>query len=98
MTILSNTVYIHDTWDYSNHTMTWGGSYSGMQLRSVSIVNLQGSPSVTTGRATNVAMNSATLNGIVNPNGIIRYLLFSMGLNDFLWEYYQHPVSRQRHK
>ena len=24
-----NLVYIHDTWDYSNHTMTWGGSYSG---------------------------------------------------------------------
>ena len=39
-----NTVYIHDTWDYSNHTMTWGGSYSGMALRSVSIVNLQPAP------------------------------------------------------
>jgi len=36
----SNLVYIHDTWDYSNHTMTWGGSYSGMALQSVSIVNL----------------------------------------------------------
>jgi YD repeat-containing protein len=38
----SNLVYIHDTWDYNNHTMTWGGSYLGMLLRSVSIVNLQG--------------------------------------------------------
>jgi hypothetical protein len=37
----SSLVYIHDTWDYSNHTMTWGGSYSGMGLLSVSIVNLQ---------------------------------------------------------
>jgi len=36
-----NTVYLHDTWDYSNHTMTWGGSYSSMALLSVSIVNLQ---------------------------------------------------------
>jgi YD repeat-containing protein len=36
----SNLVYIHDTWDYNNHTMTWGGSYSGMPLQSVSIVNL----------------------------------------------------------
>ncbi len=36
----TNMVYIHDTWDYSNHTMTWGGSYSGMTLQSVSIVNL----------------------------------------------------------
>jgi YD repeat-containing protein len=38
----SNLVYIHDTWDYNNHTMTWGGSYSGMALQSVSIVNIQG--------------------------------------------------------
>jgi hypothetical protein len=37
----TSTVYVHDTWDYSNHTMTWGGSYSGMQLLSVSIVNLK---------------------------------------------------------
>ena len=41
----TNTVYIHDTWDYNNHTMTWGGSYSGMGLLSVSIVNLQVPPS-----------------------------------------------------
>ncbi len=37
----ANTIYIHDTWDNLNHNMTWGGSYSGMQLLSVSIVNLQ---------------------------------------------------------
>ena len=37
----SNTIYLHDTWDYLNHTMTWGGSYSGMALQSVSIVNIQ---------------------------------------------------------
>lgn len=36
----TNLVYIHDTWDYSNHTMTWGGSYSGLGLLSVSVVNL----------------------------------------------------------
>ncbi len=36
----TNTVYIHDTWDYATHTMTWGGSYSDMDLLSVSIVNL----------------------------------------------------------
>jgi len=40
----AQTVYIHDTWDYNNHTMTWGGSYSGMALLSVSIVNLSASP------------------------------------------------------
>ncbi len=36
----SNTIYIHDTWDFDPHPMTWGGSYSGMLLQSVSIVNL----------------------------------------------------------
>jgi hypothetical protein len=36
----TNTVYIHDTWDYLTHSMTWGGSYSGMALQSVSVVNL----------------------------------------------------------
>jgi len=36
----SSLVYIHDTWDYSTHTMTWGGSYSGMALQSVSIASL----------------------------------------------------------
>jgi YD repeat-containing protein len=44
-----NTVYIHDTWDYLTHTMTWGGSYSGMQLLSVSIVNLAPNESPTFG-------------------------------------------------
>jgi hypothetical protein len=36
-------VYIHDTWDDFIHVMFWGGGYSGMELRSVSIVNLKGS-------------------------------------------------------
>jgi uncharacterized repeat protein (TIGR02543 family) len=36
----STTIYIHDTWDNSTHTMTWGGTYSGMALQSVSIVKL----------------------------------------------------------
>jgi hypothetical protein len=34
----TNTAYVHDTWDYLTHSMTWGGSYSGMLLQSVSIV------------------------------------------------------------
>jgi hypothetical protein len=40
----TNTVYLHDTWDYLTHTMTWGGSYSGMTMQSVSIVNLAAAP------------------------------------------------------
>jgi len=37
-----NTVYLHNTWDHTTGTMTWGTSYHGMQLLSVSIVNLHG--------------------------------------------------------
>jgi len=42
----TNLVYIHDTWDYSNHTMTWGGSYSGMQHYGMSVFILE--PETTT--------------------------------------------------
>ncbi len=34
----SNLIYIHDTWDHLVHSMTWGGSYSGMGMQAVSIV------------------------------------------------------------
>ena len=33
------TMYIYDTWDYSTHTMTWGGSYAGMSMYAVSIIH-----------------------------------------------------------
>ena len=36
----ANRLYIHDTWDYSTHTMTWGGTYAGMQQYGVTIVCL----------------------------------------------------------
>ncbi len=36
----SNLMYIHDTWDYETHSMTWGGSYSGMTQYAVTIVKL----------------------------------------------------------
>jgi len=36
----TNLMYVHDTWDYSVHTMTWGGSYSGMLHTGVTIVQL----------------------------------------------------------
>ena len=38
----TNRMYIHDTWDYSQHYMTWGGTYSGMQHYAVTIVRLAG--------------------------------------------------------
>ena len=36
-------VYIHDTWNYSDHSMTWGGSYAGMQHYGVAVLRLAGS-------------------------------------------------------
>jgi len=33
-------ILIHDTWDYSTHTMTWGGTYSSMQHVGVTVVHL----------------------------------------------------------
>jgi hypothetical protein len=35
-----NTIYIHDTWDNSSHSMTWGGAYYGRQHRGVTVVQL----------------------------------------------------------
>lgn len=36
----SQTVYLHDTWDYSDHSMTWGGEYAGMDQWGVSVLEL----------------------------------------------------------
>jgi hypothetical protein len=36
----TSTVYLHDTWTTTVQSMTWGTSYSGMALQSVSIVHL----------------------------------------------------------
>lgn len=42
------TVYLHDTWDYSVHSMTWGGSYSGMTHYGVAVIRLDAPPAPTT--------------------------------------------------
>ena len=44
----TNTIYIHDTWDYNTHSMTWGGSYSGRELLGVSIATLLSPPGTPT--------------------------------------------------
>jgi hypothetical protein len=44
-----STIYLHDTWDYQTHTMTWGGSYSGMAHYAVSVINISGGSTPTTG-------------------------------------------------
>ena len=35
---------VHDTWDYANHTMTWGGTYAGMQHFGVTVFHLSPNP------------------------------------------------------
>jgi hypothetical protein len=67
-----NIIYVHDTWDYSNHQMTWGGTYNGMQQRAVTVIRLQAfAPPVVTNStgASNLASTSARLNGQVTSTG-----------------------------
>lgn len=33
-------IYLHDTWDYQDHSMVWGGEYAGLAQWGVSIVQL----------------------------------------------------------
>lgn len=40
----NNTVYLHDTWDNMVHSMTWGGSYSGMEQYGVTVIHLAAAP------------------------------------------------------
>ncbi len=62
-----STVYLHDTWDTSTHTMTWGDSYSGMELLSVSIVNLGPPPASPTLTSFNPAL--APIGDVVTLSG-----------------------------
>lgn len=36
----TNTIYLHDTWDYQDHSMVWGGEYAGMAQWGVSVLHL----------------------------------------------------------
>jgi len=40
----SQTVYFRNTWDYNSHTMTWGGTYSGMEHYMVTVFVLDDAP------------------------------------------------------
>ena len=39
----NQTMYIKNTWDYSTHTMTWGGTYEGMTHYGVVVMQLEAS-------------------------------------------------------
>ncbi len=59
-------VYIHDTWDNSDHTMTWGGYYGGMRHYAVTVVQLVAAPP-----ATLTITASAGTGGSISPSGAI---------------------------
>lgn len=42
--ISGNKVYLHDTWDYNLHEMTWGDSYAGMQHYGVAVIEFPCDP------------------------------------------------------
>lgn len=63
----SQTVYLHDTWDYDQHQMTWGGSYSGMEHMAVTVFKLSGGTPPTTATLTMAASPSA--GGATSPSG-----------------------------
>jgi hypothetical protein len=39
-----STVYLHDTWDHTMHSMAWGGSYAGMLHYGVSVIRVYAGP------------------------------------------------------
>ncbi len=67
----ANKIYIHNTWDYSSHEMTWGGSYYGRQHLGVTVMRLNSTPPTVTNAsgATSVTATTATLNGNLTSNG-----------------------------
>jgi hypothetical protein len=42
--ISGSKVYLHDTWDYNLHEMTWGASYAGMQHYGVAVIEFPCDP------------------------------------------------------
>lgn len=42
-----NTIYIHDTWDHNDHSMTWGGTYAGRLHYMVTVIQLKSLPVIT---------------------------------------------------
>ena len=74
-----DTIYLNNTWDHNGHSMTWGGSYYGMQHYGVTVFRLESIeptpppepelPTVSTAAAASIEQQSATLNGIIDNDG-----------------------------
>jgi hypothetical protein len=54
------TVYLHDTWDYSVHTMDWGGYYSAMLHMGITVLELSGPEIDVQGLGTSIADGDTT--------------------------------------
>jgi len=66
---IGSTIYIHDTWDYNDHSMTWGGSYSGMDHVGVSVLSLVSLPAAPSGlSATTVSSSQINLSWTDNSS------------------------------
>lgn len=95
-----NTIYIRDTWDNDpghTYTMTWGGSYSGMALQSVSVVHLAQVASYKQYLPVlwNVAVAPPT-NPFLNPGfeqGQVAWTEYSSGGWDLIWQAASTPVA-----
>ncbi|MEN9424192.1 MAG: hypothetical protein RL122_1575 [Pseudomonadota bacterium] len=67
----TQTVYLHDTWDYATHPMAWGSSYVGMALQSVSIVHLTGrTPDTTPDTFSFINSSGVDLSALITSNEI----------------------------
>ena len=89
-----STVYVRDTWDSNPnnvYSMPWGGSYSGMELLSVSIVRLSPTASSPPSVPTGVAASDGTYTDKVQvtwnaSSGATRYEVYRNGTNSHTGE------------
>jgi hypothetical protein len=64
-------VFLHDTWDHNNHSMTWGGNYSGMIHYGVTVfIPSPITPIPTLSQGENMAASGSILYGDFGASGI----------------------------
>ncbi len=54
----TSSIYVHDTWDYSTHLMTWGGTYQGLQQYGVTVLRLNLNPGYTFSAPSAISLGS----------------------------------------
>ena len=59
----TQTVYVHDTWDNSRHSMIWGGEYAGMLHKAVTVIHLEPLATAAGGTHTVVLAEGETVTG-----------------------------------